>query len=135
MGFSGLVFHHIGVACPSIAEEENNFSLLGYTRDGDVFMDPIQKVRGLFMTLGPIRVELLEPISSDSPINSFIKREIKMCHQAFFCDDLDKAIQFFWEQGAYLIVKPVTNLAFDGRKVSFLKLKNKMLIELIESPV
>ena len=135
MEFPELELHHIGIACHSIFEEEKIFLPLGYVREGEVFMDPIQKVRGLFMTMGGTRMELLEPISTDSPINAFIQREIKMCHQAFFCKDLEKTTQYFWEQGAYLVVQPVVNQAFDGRKVSFLKLKNKMLIELIEAPL
>jgi methylmalonyl-CoA/ethylmalonyl-CoA epimerase len=134
MDFPKLELHHVGIACKSIMEEENFFLPLGYIREGEIFTDPIQKVRGLFMTQGTTRMELLEPISIDSPINTFIQREIKMCHQAFFCQDLLKTTNFFWEQGAYIVVQPVTNLAFNGRKVSFLKLKNKMLIELIESP-
>jgi hypothetical protein len=134
MDYPQLELHHIGIATTSILEEEKIFLPLGYAREGSVFTDPIQKVKGLFMTLGNVRIELLEPISSDSPLHAFIKREIKMCHQAFFCRDLVKTTNFFWEQGAYIVVQPVTNQAFDGRKVSFLKLKNKMLVELIESP-
>lgn len=129
-----LVFHHVAIASPSISEEENSFLLLGYTREGEIFTDPVQKIKGLFMTLGNARVELLEPLSPDSPLNAFIQRGIKIYHQAFFCEDIFTTVKFYSEQGAYLAVPPVPAAEFNGRKIAFLMLQNKMLIELIESP-
>ncbi len=135
MNFPDLVFHHIGIASLSVDEEEKSFLQLGYIREGEIFTDTTQKIRGLFMTLGNARIELLEPISSDSPVNAFIQRGIKMYHQAFCCRDILEAIEFFTEKGAYLAVPPVPAVAFNGRQIGFLMLKNRMLIELIESRV
>lgn len=132
--FPDLVFHHVGIASTSIAEEEKSFLLLGYVRETEIITDSTQKLKALFMTLGNMRIELLEPLSADSPVNAFIQRGIKMYHQAFFCGDILKTIDFFLEQGAYLAVPPVSAIAFNGRKIAFLMLRNKMLIEIIESP-
>jgi len=129
----GLVFHHIGIASNSIIVEEIFFSFLGYSREGEIFKDDVQKIRGVFMTLGTMRVEILEPISEDSPLYSFIQHGIKMYHQAFICDDLLTTINSMEAQGAHLMVPPVSAVAFGGRKISFLMLKNMMLVELIEA--
>lgn len=133
MHISGLIFHHVGIASNSIDAEEKNFLLLGYSREGEIFTDGVQKIRGVFLTLGAMRVEILEPISEDSPLYGFIQRGIKMYHQAFICDDLLTTINSMEAQGAHLVVPPVSAVAFGGRKISFLMLKNMMLVELIEA--
>lgn len=130
----GLIFHHVGIASDSIAQEEEIFSKLGYVRDGVVFTDPAQKITGLFMVLGNFRIELLEPTSPDSPVVGFVRRGMKMYHQAFFCGDLPGTLRTLSDQGAFVVVPPVPAVAFNGRKISFLVLRNKVMIELIEAP-
>jgi methylmalonyl-CoA/ethylmalonyl-CoA epimerase len=128
-----LIFHHVGIACSSIAAEEEYYSTLGYTREGREFVDPAQKIRGIFMTLGPFRIELLEPASKNSPLDPFLQKGVQMYHQAFLCDRLGETIDFLAAQGAVLLVPPVPAVAFNGRKISFLMLRNRMMVELIES--
>jgi len=129
-----LVFHHVGIATTSLSEEEVYYTTLGYRREGDVFTDPSQKIKGLFMTLGSMRIELLEALSKDSPVNGFLKRGMKMYHQAFLCGDIEKTVAFLVEQGAFVAVKPIPAVAFGGRRICFLMIGNKTLVELIEKP-
>jgi len=90
---SDLEFHHIGLACRDLAIDRRDHELLGYRAEGEVFEDPQQRIRGLFMTLGPMRVELLEPLDEQSPLSSYLKRGIKIYHQCFLCDDIAHSIQ------------------------------------------
>lgn len=134
MNFPILKFHHIGIACRSIAAEMKYYLLLGYQQEGERFVDPLQKISGVFMVLGSIRSELLEPTSEDSPIHSFLNRGIQMYHQAFLCIDLETTIENLVSQGAIVVVSPTPAVAFYGSKISFLMLRNTMLVELIEAP-
>ncbi|MFJ7825265.1 VOC family protein [Psychrobacillus sp. NPDC096623] len=125
-------FHHIGLACKKLETEIRSHEMLGYKKESTIFVDKTQKVKGIFMVINHFRVELLEPLDKESPINNYLKKGIRMYHQCFTTRDIEKAIHFLQEQGAILVVKPVEAIAFDQRKIAFLYLRTQMLIELIE---
>ena len=129
----GLSFHHVGLACKRIAVEAETHRLLGFSEEGPVFEDPIQRIRGQFMTHGAFRIELLEPLGSDSPLEGHLKRGVKMYHQAFSAPAIQTAIDQLVSAGAHLIVGPVPAVAFGGREVAFLILRTMMLVELIQA--
>lgn len=130
-----LTFHHIGLACRDMARDRRDHEFLGYRAEGEVFADPTQRIRGLFMTLGPMRVELLEPLDETSPLHAYLKRGIKIYHQCFLTPDIEATIQSLQSHGARVASPPKPAVAFDGRRIAFLLLPSQMLIELIEAPV
>jgi hypothetical protein len=76
MSFPILTFHHIGIACRSIASEEKYYKALGYSREGGSFSDPLQGISGVFM--------ILEPATEASPVHSFLNRGSRCTNRAFF---------------------------------------------------
>ena len=130
---AGLEFHHVGVACTAIAAEEKFFAALGYRREGLAFEDRVQGVRGVFMAGQSPRLELLEPLPSDSPgvLAPWLAQGVKLYHLAYFAPRLASAIDSMRAQRAKLVVAPVPAVAFGGREIAFLMLPNRMLIELI----
>jgi methylmalonyl-CoA/ethylmalonyl-CoA epimerase len=129
-----LRFHHIGVACEKLGPEIDAHTLLGYHQEGDVFVDPAQRIRGVFMTNGGARVELLEPAGADSPLRPFLQRGQKMYHQAFQTDAIEDEFARLVDAGAIARVAPIPAVAFDGRRIAFLMLRTLLLVELIEAP-
>jgi methylmalonyl-CoA/ethylmalonyl-CoA epimerase len=128
----GLRFHHIGVACRDIDKEMRAFEVLGYALDGDPFSDPLQKIRGCFLTgVGP-RVELLAPLDDSSPLMPWLEKGVKMYHQAYEIESMDAALPAFTAARAVVVSPPKPAVAFDGRQIAFLMLPNLLLIELIE---
>ena len=87
-----LRFHHVGLACQSLEPEKAAHALLGFVPEGAVFHDPLQRIRGLFMVHGGMRIELLEPAGPDSPLQPFLQRGMKMYHQAFETDSIEESI-------------------------------------------
>lgn len=128
-----LRFHHIGLACRNMARDRADHELLGYQAEGDVFEDPLQRIRGLFMTLGPMRVELLEPLDETSPLQAYLKRGIKIYHECFLCPNIAQAVKQLEAGGARLVSSPKPAVAFDQRLIAFLILPSQLLIELIEA--
>ena len=128
-----LKFHHIGLACRDMAKDRRDHELLGYRAEGAEFADPLQRIRGLFMTLGSMRVELLEPLDETSPLTSYLKRGIKMYHQCFLSANLAQSIEVLEAHGARLVSAPTPAVAFENRLIAFLILPSQMLIELIEA--
>lgn len=127
-----LNFHHIGLACKDIEKEIECHKILGYEIETPIFIDPFQKVKGIFLTNNNFRIEILAPLSNGSPLISYLTRGIKMYHQCYSCKDIDKTIRYLEGQGAKLLSPPVSAVAFNNRKIAFLILKTKMLIELVE---
>src|SRR5260221_1733754 len=130
---SNLRFHHIGLACRDIEKDRRDHEFLGYQAEGLVFEDPLQRIRGLFMTLGTMRVELLEPLDESSPLGAYLKRGIKIYHQCFLSPDIEQSVHVLEAHGARLTSPPKPAVAFDNRRIAFLLLPSQMLIELIEA--
>ena len=129
-----MKFHHDGIACRSIEEDKKFYGMLGFTQEGKVFEDELQKIRGMFMVnLSGMRVELLEALTDDSPIKPYLSKSCKIYHHAFTCNELfEEQINHLLEHGAMIGSPPKPSVAFGGRKITFLVLPNSLLIELIE---
>lgn len=125
-------FHHIGLACKNIEKEIVSHEKLNYVKETDFFIDPNQKIKGIFMVNGAFRLELLEATEKESPINNYLKKGIRMYHQCFTTPNLDKAIEFLQNEGAIVVVDSIEAVAFNNRKIAFLYLRTHMLVELIE---
>ncbi|HEX3727111.1 MAG TPA: VOC family protein [Pirellulales bacterium] len=128
-----LRFHHIGLACRDLAVDRRDHEFLGYVAEGEVFDDPLQRVRSLFMTLGPMRVELLEALDESSPLHAYLHRGVKIYHECFLCPDFDQALASLQSHRARLAGDPKPAIAFQNRRIAFVLLPSQTLIELIES--
>lgn len=128
------LFHHIGVACRNLDAEQKIFGLLGYVVEGGDFEDPIQGVRGRFLNGGGPRIELLTALTPDSNnvLKDWLGRGAKMYHLAYMVDNIGKVTSHLVASGAKVIVPPVPAVAFQNSNISFLMLRNMLLIELIE---
>lgn len=127
-----LDFHHVGLACRKLSIEIKAHQQLGYTAEGEPFYDPIQRIHGIFMKHGPMRIELLEPASADSPVTQILKHSQKMYHQGFTCSDIYKAIAQLEAERARVISPPAPAVAFNGKEIAFLMLPTLMIVELIQ---
>lgn len=95
---------------------------------------PSQKVKTQFLTIGTLRLEFLEPTSSESPISSFIeKRGNAFHHLAVKVDGIDQCLSELKAEGFPLINEKSVEGA-EGCKVAFLhpKAVGGLLTELIE---
>ena len=133
MPLDDLVFHHIGIACERIEDEVKHYERIGYRSEGAIFEDSRQVIRGLFMKAGTMQIELIEPLSPESPVCTFLSRGIQMYHQAFVSHNLRAAVRTLVDKGSVIVSHPKPAVAFGGRQVCFLLLPNRMLIELIAS--
>jgi len=130
--FEGLCFHHVGVACKDLDREEETFSLLGYSREGEDFFDPIQCVSCRFLAGQHPRLELLVAGKGSGVLSSWLNAGVKLYHLAYETRDLDGTIAKLRERNAKLVVAPVPGTCYDGRRIAFLVLSNRLMVELIE---
>lgn len=127
-----LTFHHIGVATRSIDRELPIYTLMGYKKESDVFNDPAQGIRGLFITAkNQPRLELLENLEGSKALDIPLERGQKFYHIAYYVQDIEKAVEIFTRNRAK-IVAPLKHSVYFGKRVCFMILPNMMMIELVE---
>lgn len=126
--------HHIGIAVKNLEESmkfyENIFELK------ILYIEELKenKVKVAGLKVGDVNIELLEPLSSDSPIQTFLeKRGEGIHHIAYLVRDISKTLNSLKEKGLSLIdEKPRSGS--HGTKIAFLHPKSTfgVLIELVE---
>ena len=128
------VLDHIGIAVRSIAESKV-YEALGLTID-HVETVTTQGVKTAFLAVGDSTLELLEPLSADSPVAKFIeKRGEGIHHICLRVDNLEEHLADLKGKGFRLINDtPVPGA--HGCRVAFLHPAsgNGVLIELSERP-
>jgi len=126
------VLDHIGIAVKSI-EAATVYRALGLAVD-HVENVKTQGVKTAFLSVGDSNLELLEPLSPESPIGKFIeKRGEGIHHICFRVDDIEEHLARLQSQGFRLINEsPVPGA--HGCRVAFLHpaAGNGVLIELSE---
>lgn len=130
-----MKINHLGIATKDIAEA------LKFWEDAlgleNVHTETVedQKVRVAMLPIGESRIELLEPISEDSPITKFLeKRGGGIHHIAVEVEDIEAALAKLKQTGARLIdEKP--RIGAEGCLVAFVhpSSANGVLLELVQS--
>ncbi len=125
---------HIGIAVSSLEE-----TLRFYTEQlGLIHMKteevPTQKVKVAFIDAGNVKLQLLEPVDSESPVAVFIeKRGQGIHHVAFKANNIEERIQEMKERGIRMIDE-VPRPGAGGADVAFMhpKAAHGVLFELCE---
>jgi methylmalonyl-CoA/ethylmalonyl-CoA epimerase len=129
---AGYEFHHLGYAAASIEKERDLFALLGYQQEGNIFADPMQGVAGCFLTSPGPRIELLENLPGFTTSTPWLDAGVKLYHFAYLVTDLEVAMSWARTLRAKIAVAPVPSVAFHGRRISFVMLRNGLMLEFIE---
>lgn len=131
-------FHHIGVATKELEREIFSYKILGYVREGSVFQDLEQGVKGQFLIAKGYgncenfpRLELLENLPNCITLEFYQKNHIHLYHVAFFVGNIEKAIEIF-ERSRAKVVSSLKESVYFKKRICFLALANSFLIELIE---
>jgi methylmalonyl-CoA/ethylmalonyl-CoA epimerase len=130
--------YHVAIAVRNIDEVEKLYeTALGLkVHHREVVEEQGVKSSMLVPEDGGTAVELLEPLSDNSPISNFLeKRGEGIHHICFIVDNIQSALNRLKEQGVQLIDESPRQGAY-GAKVAFIhpKAMNGVLIELAEMP-
>jgi methylmalonyl-CoA/ethylmalonyl-CoA epimerase len=128
--------HHVGYVVTSIAESIDRWrDAISAISTSVPFDDPIQRARVIFLDLPPdggVKLELIEPLGSGSPVASFDQKGGGLHHLCFEVDDLEKQISNMKSQKAMLIRKPQPATAFQGRRIAWMQTRERLLVEYLE---
>ena len=93
-----LKLHHIGVATKNIEKEFKTFELLGYSKVSEIFIEPTQQIKGLFISAkNQPTLELLENLTEDGPLTNFLKKRTKFYHFAYTTENIEQDLKNFIE--------------------------------------
>lgn len=125
---------HVAVAVPDIAAAAAALERKLGIRAGPVHENAAQGVRLAYIDLGNARIELISPLSADSPVAKFLERNPAggLHHVAFHVGDLDAALSTAIAAGARQVGRSGSNV--HGQRIAFLNPKELLgaLMELEE---
>ena len=128
--------NHIAIATPSLDDATKTYKdMLGVK-----ISDPVDQidhgVKAVFIELPNTKIELLEPLGENSPIENFLGKNKKggVHHICFEVEDIDSAIVNLKRDGATILGDGNAKIGAHGKPVIFLHPKdfNGALIELEE---
>lgn len=132
-----LRLHHVGFVVQSIETSLPGFlRSLGATWDGEIFVDPHQKVKVTFLSThsANAKVELVEPNAEDAPVVRFLKeRGEALHHLCYEVDDLEGCLQVMRTRGALIAKRPKPAVAFGGRRIAWVLTAEKLLLEMLDA--
>ncbi len=95
---------HIGIAVKSIEQAKKYYENILGLKCYAIEEVADQKVKTAFFKIGQSKIELLEPLSEDSPVAKFIAKRGQGIHHIAFCtDNTNKTIEEAKEKGIKLI--------------------------------
>jgi methylmalonyl-CoA epimerase len=126
---------HIGIAIRDIKKGSEFYEGCLDLKISEPIDVPAQKVRVAFMQVGDTKLELIQPLGEDSPVEKFIRKKGEGIHHiCFLVDDIDKAINELKDKKVRFVdQKP--RIGATGKRIAFLHPENSsgVLIELKES--
>ena len=124
--------HHIGYATKSIKADIPFFESLGYKQEGSFFEDFHQGIRGCFLTSTGSRIELLENLPVSKTLDCWLRSGIRLYHLAYLAPNLENALSWTRTNRGIVVSRPTSAVAFEGRRVTFVMMRNNLLLEFIE---
>lgn len=129
--------HHVGCVVDSIEAKIAEYQAdLGAVSATPSYDDPIQRARVAFLELaqpGATRIELVEPLTPDSPVARFLAdKGGGLHHLCYEVDDLEAHIARMKKQRAVLVRSPRPAVAFGGRRIAWMLTRGALLVEYLE---
>lgn len=128
-----MKIHHLGYMVSDLDSAVEQFESIGYKRIRGRTIDELRQVAIQFIKKDQFLVEVIAPLSADSPIKTFLRKigpsPYHLCYEVL---QIDSAILKLKKQHFVVVQKPLPAKAIGGQMVIFLFNKEIGLIELVE---
>ena len=114
--------HHIAVVVRDIDKAVEYYQSLGIASVGRevIFSDLKPKIRAKFVQMGPVPIELIQPVEGESPYMEFLDSKGEgVQHIAFAVDNLDEEMAKLVEKGVPVMVRGKAPAAFGSSSAHF----------------
>jgi|ADurb_Gly_02_Slu_FD_contig_41_967363_length_788_multi_3_in_0_out_0_1 methylmalonyl-CoA/ethylmalonyl-CoA epimerase len=128
-----MKMHHIAIATHCIDSVLLKYQYLGYSI-GELIQDTKRNVQICFIKNGDFTLELVEPLSDNSPVSAILKNSVQdsLYHICYSVENIEKTIENLEKQGYLKISSLDFAPAIHNRRVVFMFEKDLGLIELVE---
>ena len=128
--------NHVAIAVPSVSDAANKYKNILGAKVSKPIDIPDHGVKTVFIELDNTKIELLEPIGKNSPIEKFLMKNPSggMHHICYEVPDINKACSKMEEEGATILGSGKPTIGAHGKPVVFIhpKIFYGTLIELEE---
>jgi methylmalonyl-CoA/ethylmalonyl-CoA epimerase len=131
-----LCLHHVGFVVSSIDGVVGSFSRsLSGDWNGEIYHDPIQKVRVTFLSTPgtDVRIELIEPAGEESPVRAFLEQGGGLHHLCYEVKNCEAALAVMRQRRAMIVKRPKPAVAFQGRRIAWVLTAENLLLEFLET--
>ncbi len=131
-----MKLHHVGIVTDNIELAiRRHKEIFGFVPITEIVDDHIQKVSVVLLS-GPeadsVPIELIAPLSNDSPISQILKGKARLYHLCFVVEDIEEALRNFRSHGGIIISGPVPAELYKGKRIAFAYTPDKYVVELLE---
>jgi methylmalonyl-CoA/ethylmalonyl-CoA epimerase len=127
-----LKFHHIAVATSNIIKTSDIYKKLGFAL-GNTYDDLIQQIQVQFAQTNEISIELVTPLSDNSPINNILNKiGTSPYHVCFLSDNFVNYYKYLLKLGFIDLTGCKPAKAFDNKNIGFLYNDSFGLIEIVD---
>jgi methylmalonyl-CoA/ethylmalonyl-CoA epimerase len=135
-GIINMKLHHIGKVVADMEEAVRyHREMFGLEPVGEMVVDPIQKVEVVLLNSGygdEVTIELIKPISEDSPVNKFLKKGGGLHHLSFEVEDIEAALARLRKKGALVLGEVVPSAGHGGIPSVWVYTRSRELVEIME---
>ena len=129
--------HHVGIAVSELEAATAFYSTaFGFEVAYGPIEDPIQRVKVLFFRQGapglPL-LELISPLSGDSPLNNYLAKDAGAYHVCYEVPDIETALADLRGRRCLIVSRPVNATAYNGRRIAWCFTPTNQLVELLEA--
>ena len=131
-----MKLHHVGVVVEDIKAGIQRYkAMFDFVPVTEVVDDHVQKVSVVLLSspeIGSIPIELIAPLSDDSPVSKILQENIRLYHLCFLVEDIEASLKKLRRNGAIIISEPVAADLFEGKRIAFVYTPDKYVLELLE---
>jgi methylmalonyl-CoA/ethylmalonyl-CoA epimerase len=127
--------HHVGIVVRSMDIALADYrDVLGMTPEEGPVYDPEQDANLIILRSreGGPGIELIEPVSDRSPCARQARKGGGIAHTCYSVRDIEGEFARLRDAGALTVRNPISAVLFGGKRVAFLFLRSRQLIELVE---
>jgi len=128
-----MKIHHVGLAVKSLSEGCAYLENLGAKVISSPCQDDQQKAKVQFVNLGGLVLELIEPISPDSPVMNSVKTNRRLYHLCYEVENFDELVSAWQKKECVMVSSPKPAEAFQGKRVAFFLTRQGDLFEFLEA--
>jgi catechol 2,3-dioxygenase-like lactoylglutathione lyase family enzyme len=100
----------------------------------DIVEDPLHKVSVVLLSgrEGDVPIELVAPLTEDSPVLGFLRRGIHLYHLCYSTKDIEKTLEEARSQNSLLISGPAPARLYGQRRIAFVYTADGYVVEFLE---